>query len=96
LKDTDTIIVSLGDYHSGSNYALFVNRFWTGKNEMNRRPSVKQEQIRKQFELACEQIKKARKGKRLIVVHNGDAIDGDHHHSNDVCTTQIQSLQSAR
>jgi hypothetical protein len=88
-KDDDTIIVPVSDYHSGSNYALFVDRFWTGKSEMNRRPSAKQEKIRCQFELACEQVKQARKNKRLIMVHNGDAIDGDHHNSSDVCTTQI-------
>jgi hypothetical protein len=88
-KDIDTIIVPVGDYHSGSNYALFVDRFWTGKNEMNRTPSPKQQAIRQQFETACEQIRKARKNKRVILVHNGDAIDGDHHNSSDVCTNQI-------
>lgn len=86
IKDADTIIVPTGDYHSGSNYALFVDRFWQGKKGINHRPTSKQEKIRAQFELACGQIKKARKNKRLILVHNGDAIDGDHHNSSDVCS----------
>ena len=89
-KDADTIIVPVGDYHSGSNYALFLNRFWEGGKGVNHRPTSKQEKIRSQFEIACKQIAQARKGKRLILVHNGDAVDGDHHHSGDVCTVNIK------
>jgi Ni/Co efflux regulator RcnB len=35
----------------------------------------------------CETIAGKRAGSKLILVHNGDAIDGDHHSSGDVCTT---------
>lgn len=82
----DTLQVVLSDLHSGSNYALFVNRAWRGEKEASRIPSSKQQSIRKVWEEYAETVKRARKGKRVRLIHNGDAIDGDHHNSNDICT----------
>lgn len=85
----DTIHVVLSDMHSGSNYALFLNRTWYGLDEQVHYPTSGQARIRKHFESYAEEIKKTRKGKKLRVIHNGDAIDGYHHASGDVCTTNI-------
>jgi hypothetical protein len=45
-----------------------------------------QERIRGHFEKFTQEIKQARKNKQVELIHDGDAIDGDHHHSGDVCT----------
>lgn len=82
----DTLQVVLSDLHSGSNYALFVNRAWRGEKDMTRIPSSKQQAIRRVWDEYIEIVKRARKNKRVILVHNGDAIDGDHHNSSDVCS----------
>jgi len=82
----DTLHVVLSDMHSGSNYALFLPGVWHGAKENNHIPRALQMAIRKQFEAYAHEICLARQGKKVIVVHNGDAIDGDHHNSNDVCT----------
>lgn len=81
----DVLQVVIADTHSGSNYALFLDRTWHGKN-MSHTPRAKQVQIRRQFETFTAAVKQARKGLRVKLIVNGDAIDGDHHHSGDVCT----------
>lgn len=83
---TDILQVVVSDFHSGSNYALFLNREWHGTNENSHIPRGLQLQIRSHFEKFCQEVKTLRKGKKVKLIHNGDAIDGDHHHSGDVCT----------
>jgi len=86
LKTKDVLQVVVSDFHSGSNYALFLDRLWSGASNQNHTPRGGQIQIREQFEKFAEFVKQARKGKQVRLVHNGDAIDGDHHHSGDVCS----------
>lgn len=83
-KDVLRVVVS--DFHSGSNFALFLNRSWQGKKTAVISPRSIQLRIRAQFEVFVEEVFKARQGKRIELIHDGDAIDGDHHHSGDVCT----------
>lgn len=87
----DVLQVVLSDMHSGSNYALFVGRNWSGSKGNNHFPSSRQIKIRKRFESFADEVRQLRQGKMLRVVHNGDAIDGDHHHSGDVCTTETRA-----
>lgn len=82
----DTIHAVLSDLHSGSNHALFLDRSWSGTDENTHHPRGKQIEIRAQFEKYSELVRNARQGKKLRVIHNGDAIDGNHHQSGDVCT----------
>lgn len=84
--------MAISDCHSGSNYALFLDREWHGL-KTSHVPRAVQQQIRKKFVEFAELVKRRRKGKRIVLVHNGDAIDGDHHHSGDVCT--INSIEQA-
>ena len=72
--------------HSGNNHALFPARHWQGKNGNNHAPTSEQEAIHKQFVRFGEQIAERRKGKRVVLVHDGDAIEGTHHNNIDVCT----------
>lgn len=89
MKPTDTIQLAVSDFHSGSNYALFLKRNWHGAKGASHTPNSKQLKIREHFETFCEEVKQARKGKKIKLIHNGDAIDGDHHHSGDVCTLNM-------
>ena len=82
-KDILQIVIS--DMHSGSNYALFVPGEWRGKNTSHT-ASPAQKEIREHFCKFADEVLKERQGKRIRLVHNGDAIDGDHHNSGDVCT----------
>jgi hypothetical protein len=84
-KPRDVLQVVISDTHSGSNYALFLDRVWRGR-QTSHDPSSKQIEIRKHFNEFGAYVRERRKGKRVILVHNGDAIDGDHHNSGDVCS----------
>lgn len=66
--------------HSGGSTALFPNRFWQFKHG-NHTPDAKQKEMWEHFAKCAEYVKQNRKGKRLIVIHDGDAIEGVHHHS---------------
>jgi predicted phosphodiesterase len=70
--------------HSGSSTALFLNRFWQNEHQ-NHTPNDRQKSIYSVWEKVSEYAKQTRKGKRLIVVHNGDAIEGLHHNSPQIC-----------
>lgn len=89
MKTKDTLHIVLSDMHSGSNYALFLSREWHGINTSHI-PRAGQIKIRQHWDYFCQEVKRVRKEKRLVVVHNGDAIDGDHHHSGDVCSVNPQ------
>lgn len=89
----DTLLVAVSDFHTGSNYALFLDHEWHGI-KTSHIPRSSQIEIRKHFVEFTKLVKKRRNGKRVILVHNGDAIDGDHHHSGDVCT--VDALEQAK
>jgi len=91
-KSKDTLHVIVSDFHSGSNYALFPNHEWHGR-KTSHTPRALQVKIYKHFLKFCEVVKERRKDKRVVLVHNGDALDGDHHNSGDVCSTN--SLEQA-
>lgn len=81
----DVMRVVVSDFHSGSNYALFLNREWHGV-KTSHIPRSKQIKIHEHFEKFCDEIAAKRGDKKIELIHNGDSIDGDHHHSGDVCT----------
>lgn len=85
----DALVVVLSDMHSGSNSALFPDRFWSGKNGLNHTPTSRQQMIFKQFEAFAEYVRETRKNKRVVLVHDGDAIEGVHHNNVDVCTRDV-------
>jgi hypothetical protein len=70
--------------HSGSSTALFLNRFWQDEHQ-NHTPTDRQRRIYEVFEQCMDYAKQSRKDKRLIMVHNGDSVEGVHHNSLQIC-----------
>lgn len=81
----DTLIAGLSDLHSGSSVALFPDRFMQFKHG-NHTPTQAQREMYDHFLACADYAGKQRKGKRLVVVHNGDAIEGVHHSTRQVVT----------
>lgn len=80
MKPTDTLQVVISDTHTGSNGALFLSKFWqSGKTGINHTPTSDQQRIRKQWDKFAAEIAKARKGKKVRLILDGDAVDGFHH-----------------
>lgn len=79
----DTLLVSLSDMHSGGSTALFPDYQMTfshaNKEAIPVSPNPAQKELYKHWIHCANEVKRMAKGKRLIVVHNGDAIDGYHH-----------------
>lgn len=86
MQKKDALVAGFFDPHSGSNHALFPNRFWQGKDGRNHSPTGGQERIYQQFVKYGAEIKGRRKGKKLVLVVGGDAIEGYHHEGDDICT----------
>jgi hypothetical protein len=83
----DTVIIVLSDMHSGGSTALFPNRFWESTTtEHNHTPTGRQKILYQHFEACMELAAQNRRGKRLIVVHDGDAIEGVHHDTHQIIT----------
>ena len=76
----DTLVVVLSDLHSGGSTALFPNRFWQFKHT-NHTPTPGQLAMFEHFDKCAKYAAKRRRNKRLIMVHDGDSIDGNHHGS---------------
>lgn len=85
--NVDTTIAIFSDMHSGSSTALFPNKFWQSSiNERNHTPTARQKILYKHFRDCLTIGRNERKNKRLIVVHNGDALDGVHHGTTELVT----------
>jgi len=80
LLPSDTLVVPISDLQSGGTTALFPDRFWQFEH-CNHTPTDEQKRMFVHWLDCASKIKAARKWKRVIVVHNGDAIDGVHHGS---------------
>lgn len=86
----NTLLTTLSDMHSGGSTALFINRQWQDEYQ-NHTPTERQRRIYEVFEQCMEYAKAKRENKRLIVVHNGDAIEGLHHNSIQVAVMNKKS-----
>lgn len=82
MKISETILVVLSDMHTGGKTALFPPKFQGGGHEDNLiLPNERQKEIRPVFVRLAGEVSIARKGRRVILVNLGDAIDGFHHGS---------------
>jgi hypothetical protein len=90
----DVMLVSLSDMHSGGMTALYPDYPMTfqydEKNTISIPPNEQQRQIYNHFIHSADEIKRLAVGKRLIITHNGDAIDGYHHNSVQVVSTNTK------
>lgn len=85
MKKQDVLITVLSDTHSGGTTALFPNykmEFGKDKNR-NHTPNSKQLKMYDLF-LRAAQYAKANKTGKMVLVHNGDAIEGIHHQSIEI------------
>jgi predicted phosphodiesterase len=87
----DALLVILSDLHSGGSTALFPNRFWQFKHK-NHTPTKQQKKIYSHFEQSAGIARQERKGRQLIIVHDGDAIEG-YHHMTEQTVTQNKAEQ---
>jgi len=85
IQNKDTLQVVISDTHTGSNFALFLGKQWQGINT-NHSPTHAQDEIRSHWLRFAAEVAGAREGRVVKLIVNGDSIDGDHHHSGDVCT----------
>lgn len=81
MKVSDTLLAVISDMHTGSSTALFPREGFVNSQENLVKPNRKQIEIYRLFVRFAGEVSVARKGKRLIVVNLGDAIDGFHHGS---------------
>ena len=86
MKIKDTLIVILSDMHSGGSTALAPGKLWRFDTDRNHTPTKKGLEVFDLFMECAEYVKKNRKDKRVIIVHNGDAIEGYHHNTTQVLT----------
>lgn len=82
----DTLITVLSDLHSGGSTALFPNKIWWFDAERNHTPSAKQVEMFQHFDKCAGYARANSRGKRHIVIHNGDALDGVHHNTIQLVT----------
>lgn len=71
--------------HSGSTKALFLPHLWQGKH-VNHTPTKRQKALYEHFIKCANFGKGVRKQKRLVIVHDGDAVEGWHHGSQEIIT----------
>lgn len=70
--------------------ALVPNKFWQSRvNDVNHTPTERHRRLYEHFRHCLTVGRMARKDKRLIVVHNGDSIDGWHHQTIDLITHDL-------
>lgn len=86
IERRDTINLCLSDFHSAGSTALFPNTFWQFDNGINHTPNKKQKDIWRHFQKCIRDFNSIRNGRRLMVFHDGDAIDGVHHGTPQVVT----------
>ena len=83
MKPRDELIINLGDTHNGGLTALFPNysmQFkYDDKNVLSYSPTPYQAAMYEHFISGAVKAKEMGKGKKLRVILNGDAIDGNHH-----------------
>ena len=84
----DTLGVLLSDTHSGSSTALFpAVELWKFNTERNHTPTENQKRMHAHWIRCAAEAARLRKRKRMVVVVDGDAIDGWHHNTTQVLTT---------
>ncbi len=84
----NTLIVNLSDMHSGSSRALFLPRL-TQFEHTNYTPTDLQKKIYKHWMKCADWVKEKRKDKKLVIVNNGDAIEGLHHNTKEIVSLKL-------
>jgi hypothetical protein len=80
-----TVIAIIGDTHVGSTVGLCPPGQWQHEDGYHR-PGPFQKLLWKEWSEYWAKVRAARENARLIVVHNGDAVDGNHHRTTQIWT----------
>jgi predicted phosphodiesterase len=89
MENRDTLLVFVSDTHSGCSTAHFPDTaLWKFDLERNHTPTEKQKRMYKHWGRCAAEGKRLREGKRMVLVHNGDAIDGWRYGNVQVLTTR--------
>ena len=80
------VIAVPADTHCGSTLGLMTPKPLLVSDEISVSPSPAQKIIWKQWEHNWETVAKERKGARLVIVQNGDPVEGMHHNDPQVMT----------
>ena len=88
----DTLHVVMSDMHTGSIYALTCAEGWQGQKTAVIHPTSLQQRIRNHFVNFASVVSVRRKGLLVRLVIDGDLIDGVHHASGDVFTSNWQEM----
>jgi len=89
-KLNKTVLAVVADTHSGSSTGLLTPDRWVGMDGQTVHLSTGQRVLWQQWEECWERVRQLRKGARLVVIHNGDAVDGFHHDTTQVLTNNIE------
>lgn len=109
-KPKDVYLVPFLDMHTGSTMALFPyydgrdmgfpphekmlgNGEWRFKHR-DYRPTARQYRMFEHFRRCAEVISEERKGRQLVLVEVGDSIDGDHHHTPQLATANLDEQKA--
>jgi len=97
VKVADTILCVLSDLHTGSSTALFPRNGYQieGAEGNFIKANDRQIEIHHTWTRFAAEVAVARKGKRLVIVNLGDAVDGIHHNSLQECLFNIKDQCAA-
>jgi predicted phosphodiesterase len=92
VKVAETLLCVVSDMHTGSSTALFPRNGYQiqGAEGNFIKANDRQVEIHKTWVRFTAEVAAARKGRRLIVVNLGDAVDGIHHNSLQECLFNIK------
>lgn len=88
---TGITLAAFGDTHCGSTEGLMRRAYQF--HDANVKPNPRQRAIWRVFEQYADEIAQRRRGRRLIVVVNGDLVDGDHHDTHQLVTRKSSEQQ---
>lgn len=95
MKITPTILAIPADEHSGSPLGLMPPGQWQMEQGGYHDPGDTEKFITRLWVECWETVGKLRKGKRLIIVNAGDAVEGLHHDSPEPWTMNIGEHERA-
>ena len=90
MSDKDTLFVFCADTHCGSSLGLMTPEPFQLHDGGEYYPSPLQRMIWNVWEEGWNRVAELRKGKRLVVIHNGDATEGMHHQTTQVISGRVE------
>lgn len=88
-----TVLALPADTHGGSPVALMPPGQWQFTNGGYWYPNFTQIKLNEIWQRSWERVAEARKDARLIVIHDGDAVEGMHHDSTQIMTPRIDEQE---